>query len=32
MTVALQRWADHVAHLVGGKPADDKVVTLGARR
>jgi hypothetical protein len=30
MTVALQRWADHVAHVVGGRPAD--VVTLGARR
>jgi len=30
MTVALQRWADHVAHVVGGKPAE--VVSLGARR
>src|SRR5262249_43672656 len=30
MTVALQKWADHIAHVVVGKPAD--VVTLGARR
>ena len=29
---ALQRWANHVEGLVSGKPAEDKVVTLGARR
>ncbi len=29
---ALQRWANHVEGLVTGKPADDKVVPLSARR
>ena len=29
---ALQRWGNHVEGLVSGKPAEDKVVTLGARR
>jgi integrase len=29
---ALQTWADHVDGLVSGKPADDKVVPLSARR
>jgi integrase len=29
---ALQAWADHVEGLVSGKPADDKVVPLSARR
>ena len=32
MTVALQRWADHVEGLVSGKPAEDKVVPITARR
>jgi integrase len=30
MSAALQRWADHVAHVVGGKPAE--VVPIAARR
>jgi hypothetical protein len=29
---ALQRWANYVEGLVSGKAADEKVVTLGARR
>jgi hypothetical protein len=29
---ALQRWANHVEGLISGKPADDKVVPMTARR
>jgi integrase len=29
---ALQRWANHVEGLISGKPAEDKVVPIAARR
>jgi hypothetical protein len=29
MTVALERWADHVAHVVVGKPADGLPFRIG---
>jgi hypothetical protein len=29
MSVALQRWADHVAHIVGGKSADVVPLRIG---